>query len=155
MAGAIAESRESYVAGRRAEAERLYRGEETPHRSCGIALAETFSCPSRPYQSLRKGGITGDGPCGAIQAGVLVLGELLGDADPTGAVTPELREAVTQFRGTLGPRVSGALEQSCNLRTEPLGAFMADKRRAYCTALAGEVAAAVAGALWDAGRPSD
>jgi hypothetical protein len=85
----------------------------------------------------------------------MLLGELLGDADPTGPVTPELREAIIQFRTTLGPKVSGALEQSCNLRTEPLGAFMGDERRAYCTALAGEVAAAVAGVLWDAGRASD
>ncbi len=148
-------SREAYIASRRAEAERLYRGEETPHRSCGIALAETFGCPTRPYQALRKGGITGDGPCGAIQAGVLLLGELLGDPDPTGPVTPVLRDALTQFRAELTPAVLGPLEQSCNVRTEPLGAFMGDKRRQYCTALAGEVAAAVAGALWDAGLTSD
>ncbi len=148
-------SRDAYIADRRAEAERLYRGEETPHRSCGIALAETFGCPTRPYQALRKGGITGDGPCGAIQAGVLLLGELLGDPDPTGPVAPALRGGVAQFRAELGPAVRGPLEQSCNLRTEPLGAFMGEERRSYCATLAGDVAAAVAAALWDAGRTSD
>jgi len=69
-----------------------------PHRSCGIAIAETFGVPSRPYQALRRGGITGKGACGAIRAGEQVLGELLGDPDPVGAVTPELRAAVTWFQ---------------------------------------------------------
>ena len=34
----------------------LYEGQKTPHRSCGIALAETFNVPTAPYQSLRRGG---------------------------------------------------------------------------------------------------
>ena len=50
----------------------LYEGVETPHRSCGIALAETFSLDTRPYQAFRKGGITGEGPCGSIQAGLII-----------------------------------------------------------------------------------
>ena len=57
----------------------LYDGVETPHRSCGISLAETFGRATPPYQSLRKGGITGCGECGAIKAGELILGEILGD----------------------------------------------------------------------------
>ena len=52
----------------------LYEGKTVPHRSCGIALAETFGLGTAPYQALRKGGITGAGECGAIKAGELVLG---------------------------------------------------------------------------------
>ena len=37
----------------------LYEGAVTAHRSCGIALAEAFDRPSAAYQSLRRGGITG------------------------------------------------------------------------------------------------
>ena len=52
----------------------LYEGKRTPHRSCGICLAETFNLPTQPYQALRRGGITGEGQCGAIKAGELILG---------------------------------------------------------------------------------
>ncbi len=55
----------------------LYAGERTPHRSCGIALAEAFDRPTAAYQSLRRGGITGQGTCGAVVGGQLLLGELL------------------------------------------------------------------------------
>ena len=57
---------------RRTRATTLYEGVETPHRSCGIALAETFCLETPAYQAFRKGGITGAGPCGAIQAGLVV-----------------------------------------------------------------------------------
>jgi len=78
----------SYIAAARDKAFVLYEGVRTPHRSCGIAIAETFSLATPPYQSLRRGGITGKGACGAIRAGEQLLGELLGDPDPTVAVTP-------------------------------------------------------------------
>lgn len=146
-------ARTTFVAQRRNEAERLYRGVETPHRSCGIALAETFGCATPAYQSLRRGGITGEGPCGAIQAGILVIGELFGDPDPTGMVSPALRDAVSRYREALSPSVRGALETSCNTRTADLGPFTGPDRHAYCTDLAGAVAAAVAGVVWDMGHP--
>src|ERR1051325_1757252 len=76
----------------------LYEGKQVPHRSCGICLAETFNLPTAPYQSLRRGGITGEGECGAIKAGELVIGEYFGDPNPTGAVTPKLREALHYYR---------------------------------------------------------
>ncbi len=76
----------------------LYEGKVTPHRSCGIAVAETFGLPTRPYQALRKGGLTGEGECGAIKAGELVLGEFLGDPSPTGPPTPILKEAAQLYR---------------------------------------------------------
>src|SRR5512138_152030 len=88
----------AYIHAARGKAFLLYEGVRTPHRSCGIALAETFNLPTPAYQALRRGGITGKGSCGAIRAGEHVLGELLGDPDPTGAVTPTLREAVTWYQ---------------------------------------------------------
>src|SRR5262245_2857150 len=88
----------AYVNAARDKAFILYEGVRTPHRSCGIALAETFGLATPAYQSLRRGGITGQGACGAIRAGEQVLGELLGDPDPTGAVTPALRAAVTWYQ---------------------------------------------------------
>src|SRR3954466_3206500 len=87
----------AYVAAARDKAFVLYEGVHTPHRSCGIALAETFGLPTPAYQALRRGGITGKGDCGAIRAGEQVLGELLGDPSPTGAVTAILRDAVTWY----------------------------------------------------------
>src|SRR5438105_9922555 len=88
----------TYITAARDKAFVLYEGVRTPHRSCGIALAETFGLPTPAYQALRRGGITGEGACGAIRAGEQVLGELLGDPSPTGAVTPALREAVIWYQ---------------------------------------------------------
>ncbi len=144
--------RADYVATARARAHALYLGEVTPHRSCGIALAETFGLPSRAYQSLRKGGLTGEGSCGAVQAGILVLGDLLGDPSPTGAVTPELRTAITAYRAAIGARLPGTVETSCNARTAPAGDFSGRPRLLLCTGLAAVVAETVAEVLWDLGR---
>src|SRR6476660_5931062 len=88
----------AYVTAARDKAFVLYEGVKVAHRSCGIALAETFGLPTPAYQSLRRGGITGKGACGAIRAGEQVLGELLGDPSPTGAVTPALRDAVSWYQ---------------------------------------------------------
>jgi len=145
-------AREAYIEACRARAHALYEGVRTPHRSCGIAIAETFGVPSRSYQALRKGGITGDGPCGAIAAGTLLLGELLGDPDPTGPVTPLLRDAVTRYRASIAAKISGAPDDACNLRTAPFPEFLGPDRKRSCTDLAALVAATVAEVLWDAGR---
>jgi hypothetical protein len=144
--------RQSYAAAAHDCAEVLYAGVRTPHRSCGIALAETFGLATPPYQSLRRGGLLGFGPCGAIQAGILVLGELLGDPSPTGPPTPVLRDAVTRYRTAVAGRVDHAVDTSCNTRTEPLGDFAGAPRGAYCTRLAALAAQAVAEVLWDLGR---
>ena len=134
-------------AGRKAHT--LYAGREVAHRSCGIALAETFSLPPAPYQSLRKGGITGEGECGAIKAGELVLGELLGDPDPTGAVTDELRLAAGHYRRLWDERVDrgpgGACGSIvCNDLTSVFEDFMGEPRQMFCTSLAATVAEIVA-----------
>ncbi|MDH3592068.1 MAG: C-GCAxxG-C-C family protein [Planctomycetota bacterium] len=125
----------------------LYEGVQTPHRSCGIALAETFGLPTAPYQAFRKGGITGLGPCGAIQAGLVILGELLGDPDPTGAVTPELKAAAVTYEQRWKAAFFGDNphpDTVCNHLTEPLGEFMGERRKSFCTNLVAGVAAIVA-----------
>ena len=145
--------RAAYVAAAEARADALYAGVTTPHRSCGVAIAETFGLPTASYQALRRGGITGDGPCGAIAAGMLVLGELLGDPDPTGPVTDALREAAPRYRDAMRRRVDDALDQSCNRRTEAAGPFTGPARKTMCTRLAAQAAGAVAEVLHDLGRP--
>jgi hypothetical protein len=131
----------------------LYEGKTVAHRSCGIALAETFGLPSRPYQALRRGGITGQGECGAMKAGELVIGEILGDPDPRGAVTPALRAAVTWYQGAIRERLGAAGvipadgDIVCNTLTRRHGDFASPARAAMCTNIAAEVAAAAAEAI--------
>ena len=116
----LTDAESAYIAHARATAFTLYEGTRTPHRSCGIALAETFGLPTAAYQALRRGGITGEGACGAIRAGEQVLGELLGDPSPIGAVTPALRAAVTWYQATwrarrFAPTVNAAAPDiTCN-----------------------------------------
>ena len=138
----------SYVAAARDKAFVLYEGVTTPHRSCGIAIAETFALPTRPYQVLRRGGITGKGACGAIRAGEHVLGELLGDPDPTGGVTAELRDAITWFQDAWLARLRhGEPDIICDHLVRPHGDFAGPARKTFCTNLAADVAALTAEAL--------
>ena len=139
---------DSPIEAARRKAFRLYEGTETPHRSCGIALAETFGRPTAPYQSLRRGGITGCGECGAVVGGRLVLGELLGDPDPTGPVTPQLRAAMVDFEAKVRARLdrgdAPGEDLVCNTLTDPFEAFRSPERAAFCTAIATEVAGTTA-----------
>ena len=147
---------QAYVAAARQKAFTLYEGVQVPHRSCGIAIAETFGVPSRPYQALRRGGITGKGACGAIRAGEQVLGELLGDPDPVGAVTPELRGAVTWFQDAWLTRLrANKPDIVCDHLVRPHGDFAGAARKAFCTNIAADVAALTAEALcrFSAERP--
>ena len=116
----------------------LYDGKTVAHRSCGIAMAETFGRRSEPYQALRKGGITGFGPCGVVLGAKLILGEILGDPDPTGPTTPALKAAVEELEARLPERVRRA---TCNELTAPFDDFAGPARHAHCTRLAGETAA--------------
>jgi hypothetical protein len=142
----------AYVAAARGTAHILYEGGRTPHRSCGIALAETFGLATPAYQALRRGGITGKGTCGALRAGEQVLGELLGDPSPSGAVTPALRAAVAWYQGAWRARLfarspDDAPDVVCDALVRPHGDFMGPARAAFCTNLAAEVAALTAEAL--------
>lgn len=152
------DTEKDFVARAREKAFILYEGKRVPHRSCGIALAETFNLATAPYQCLRRGGITGEGECGAIKAGELILGEYLGDPDPIGKVTDQLREAITLYKqewqrrvdrgpsagsGTSGDPVQ-TVDIICNHLTDPLGDFMGPTRQEFCTNIAAEVAEIVA-----------
>ena len=139
---------QAYITAARDKAYVLYEGVKTPHRSCGIAIAETFDLPSPPYQSLRRGGITGKGSCGAIRAGEQVLGELLGDPDPGGAVTPELRAAIGWYQDAWLTRLRhGEPDIVCDHLVRPHGEFTGKARQAFCTSIAADVAALTAEAL--------
>jgi hypothetical protein len=141
------------VRGARDKAFTLYEGVRTPHRSCGICLAETFGRATAPYQALRRGGLTGEGECGALKAGELVLGEILGDPRPEGPVTDALRLAITRYREHWRRRLQGVVgaDIQCNRLTAPYGDFQGPARRAFCTRIAADAAAAVAETLVESG----
>jgi hypothetical protein len=134
------------VAALRERARVLYEGKVTPHRSCGIALAEAFGTATHPYQALRRGGLTGEGQCGAIVAGQLLLGELLGDPDPTGPPRPALREAMVTYRAEIARRLDagGAGSQVCNDLLARFPVFQSEERALWCTDLVATVAEVVA-----------
>jgi len=137
----------------------LYDGSRTGHRSCGIAIAETFDVPTNSYQALRRGGLTGEGHCGAIEAGRLVLGELLGDASPTGPPTPALISAVSHYdEGWSKLEILKAEEGKrpnivCNHLTGKFPIFKSPERHSMCTHIARDVAKLVADVLIEEGQP--
>jgi hypothetical protein len=155
MAGLEAESRalteqeQSLVDAARRKAFVLYEGKQVPHRSCGIALAETFGLPTRSYQALRRGGITGEGYCGSIRAGEMVLGELLGDPSPTGSVTDDLMRAVNWYQRQVPLRIDPVQSPDyvCNNLTRQHGEFTGEARKSFCTNLTSEIAALTAEAV--------
>ena len=147
---------EELVSAAREKAFVLYEGKHVAHRSCGICLAETFDLTTPPYQALRRGGITGAGECGAIKAGELVLGEILGDPSPTGGVTPLLRAAAQEYRTQWQKHVErgpGGADGSiiCNDLTAAQGDFQGEQRQSFCTNIAATVAGIVAETLVRAG----
>jgi len=147
---ALSPDEAAYVAAARDKAFVLYEGVRTPHRSCGIALAETFGLATPAYQALRRGGIAGRGACGSIRAGEHILGELLGDPSPVGAVTPELRAAIAWYQEAWrARRFAGQAEPdiACDTLVRPHGEFTGPTRRSFCTNLAADVAALTAEAL--------
>jgi hypothetical protein len=128
----------------REKARVLYAGKRVAHRSCGIAIAETFDLATPSYQALRRGGLTGEGACGAILAGQLVLGELLGDPDPTGPATPQLRAALVRYRAEVARRLGGNAAPVCNDLVAPFADFAGPERMGFCTGIAATVAEIVA-----------
>jgi hypothetical protein len=140
----------------RQKAHILYEGQRVPHHSCGICIAATFDLPTRPFQALRKGGVTGAGECGSIVAGRLVLGYFLGDPDPTGSLRPELLEAMEHYEKLWRERTAPgqALTRGqhsdiyCNTLVGHLAEdFWGQERMGYCTRLSAQVATCVAETL--------
>jgi hypothetical protein len=128
----------------------LYEGKLVPHYSCGICIAETFELPTRAFQALRKGGVTGDGECGAIVAGRLVLGYFLGDPDPAGPLRPRLLEAMEYYETLWKAQTEpGQVDDiRCNALVGHLaGDFWGEERMGYCTLLASQIAGCVAQTL--------
>jgi hypothetical protein len=147
------QTRDELVAAVREKARVLYEGKQVAHRSCGMAVAETFDRDPRPYQALRRGGITGVGHCGAIVAGGLVLGEVFGFPESSAAVSPALREAMTRYQAEVAkrlPRGPGGTVV-CNDLTSPFADFQSDGRKLMCTGLTSTVAEIVAGIILDLG----
>ena len=143
------EERNQIVWSIREKARILYEGREVAHRSCGIALAEAFNLPTRPYQALRRGGISGEGFCGAVIAGQLILGEYLGYPDPTAPVSLQLREAMTLFNREMGRRLDrgGSPTLLCNDLVKRFAIFHTDERTDFCTGIVALVAEVVAQVL--------
>jgi hypothetical protein len=136
----------------KATARRLYEGKEVPHHSCGICMAVTFGCAPKSYQSLRKGGINGEGECGAIKGGEMVIGEYLGDPNPTGAVTDALRAGIAAYRQMLAESGYSKPEQiACNELVKGYPDFLSDERKAFCADLVVDICQMVAAVLEDHG----
>jgi len=135
------------IAAARDGARLRYEGTVVPHRSCGIALAETFGRATAPYQSLRRGGLTGHGECGTAVATRLIAGELLGDPDPAGPATPVLRVVARELHERWGQRVGTGGTVVCNALVDRFPDFRGPARKQFCTQLAAESAALLAEVL--------
>ncbi len=132
----------------------LYAGEVVKHRSCGIAMAETFGRPHQAYQALRRGGLTGCGFCGSIKAGELILGEVFGDPDPAGSATEILKTAIVRYRQLLQDSEHSppdVLNKSCNELTAEFGEFRSPERHHFCTDIASLAARCLAQTILECG----
>lgn len=147
------QTRDDLLAAVREKARVLSEGRQVRLRSCGMALAETFDRDPRPYQALRRGGITGVGQCGAIVAGGLVLGEIFGYPDPAAPVSIALRDAMTRYHAEVARRLPRGPGGSviCNDLVSPFSDFESDGRQLFCTMLTSTVAEIVAGIILDLG----
>ena len=135
------------IAAARQGARLRYEGKVVAHRSCGIALAETFGRATPAYQSLRRGGLTGEGEFGTDLGGRMILGEILGDPDPGGAPTPALKAAVVEYEERWDARAAVRGGRVCNELVQPFEDFTGPGRASFCTRLAAETAALAAEVL--------
>ena len=122
---------EQVVAAAAQTAEALYAGQQVAHRSCGVAVAQTFGCNAKPYAVLRRGGLTGEQTCGAVRAGEMVLSEMLAPEDPAGALPPELTAAIAHFRELCHTRLASGLSGVfvCNELVADFGDFQQPERK--------------------------
>ncbi len=137
----------------RDRARRLFQGDQVAERSCGIALAEAFGLPTRPYQALCRGFVTGAGPCGAVTAGQLILGEYLGYGDVSAPVSLQLREASERYQREILGRIDhpGRASLVCQelLRRFPID--REEERAEFCAGVVAAVAELVGEILAEAG----
>jgi hypothetical protein len=86
--------------------------------------------------------VTGEGTCGAVVAGQLLLGELLGDPDPRGKLTPELARAMRTYLRRVREELDRGSSPSlvCNDMTAPHGEFTGPQRHRFCTGIVAQVA---------------
>lgn len=131
----------------------LYDGTLVPHRSCGVAIAETFGVAAGPYVGLRKGGLTGCATCGAVQAGTLVLGEKLTTDGAVGPAAPALVRAAGRYDSAWRDRLGVEPHDAalCRELTADFEDFASPARHAHCTRVASLVAESVAQALNEEG----
>jgi len=139
----------------REEAFARYEGKSVSHRSCGVCLAEVFGFPTRPFHAFRRGGLTGEGECGAVKAAQFILGAHLASPDPDGPLTEALRDAMTFFDTRWREKVSLAAGASaiCKHLTATFPDFNGEERRRFCTRLVAGVAEALAETLVAFGVP--
>jgi hypothetical protein len=135
------------------KARTLYEGQTVRHRSCGMALAETFGLPTRPYHALRRGGVTGVNMCGAIVAGQMVLGELFAYPDPTAPTSIVLRDAMRRYHEEIQAAFEsvGSHPWLCNDLVTRFPDFHGPERLAFCTEAVVAVAEIVARIALDLG----
>ncbi len=139
----------------REKARVLYQGKQVAHRSCSLALAETFNVPSRPYEPLRRGGLTGEGRCGAVKAGELILGEIFGAPDPNGPMPPRLRDALAHYQAEIAERLERCDSPTlvCNDLTRRFPIFRSEERLSFCSDLVASVTELVAETILRFGGP--
>lgn len=145
----LTESERELIQRARAKAHVLYEGKQTPHRSCGVCLAETFGLPWRAYHALRRGGITGEGACGAIRAGEMILGDLLGPEGPADPASESMKEAIRFYQAEWKKRQheAGWTDTICNTLVGGFSDFQSAGRVGFCTSMAADAAELVAEAL--------
>ena len=130
---------------------KLYSGDELAHRSCGVAMAETFGRDPRSYQALRRGGLTGAGTCGALQGGLLVLGEVFGSPKPTAPATPELVRAAARYQDLTHAWFGNGRSTVCHDLTSEFADFRSPERHQWCTEIASSMARIVATVICELG----
>jgi hypothetical protein len=134
-----------------ARARDLYSGQHLVARTSGVAIAETFGRRVSPYHGLARGGIAGEGECGAIVAGRLVIAEFLAGPDPKGILEGDLGVALRRYQHDIEHRIQGrgSPDYICSSLVAPYDGYDDPARVPFCTAVVAEVARIVAAILLD------
>ena len=129
----------------------LYCGERLTKRASGVAIAETFGRRVTAYHGLSHGGFNGDGECGAIIAGRLVLAEFLGNSDPKEIKEGILVEAVLRYQQQIARRVQGrgSTDFVCSSLIAAYDDYSDPERLHFCCRLVSEVSRILAEILID------